>query len=156
MQGGVWPREGGVQDQGGVRPRDTVVSACLLGQFGLILWQETSDGAYFFWVRDTKKFKTVLDQKIPQKNYRRCKSCLSVVEHLKKYFFSKIILKKSKNICETQKNFNLYSFHSIVLPLCVSKQFSLSMQPLPKKSTRGRRFFSPIGWCDFTPAWQTN
>ena len=62
----------------------TVVSACLISQFGLILWQKTSDGAHFFLVRATKKIKTVLDQKIPQKNYRRCKSCLSVLEHLKK------------------------------------------------------------------------
>ena len=105
----------------------SVGSACLISQFGLISWVKTSDGAYFFLVRATKKIKTVLDQKIPQKNYRRCKSCLSVLEHLKKQLFSKNILKKSKNICEIQKISNIYSFHSIVLPLCVSKQFSLSM-----------------------------
>ena len=62
----------------------TVVLACLIYQFGLILWQKTSDCAHFFLVRATKKIKTVLDQKIPQKNSRRCKSCLSVLEHLKK------------------------------------------------------------------------
>ena len=43
----------------------TVVLACLIGQFGLILWQKSSDGAHFFLVRATKKIKTVLDQKIP-------------------------------------------------------------------------------------------
>ena len=63
--------------------RDTVILACLIGQFGLILWQKTSNGAYFFLVRATNKIKTVLDQKIPQKNYSRCKSCLSVLEHIK-------------------------------------------------------------------------
>ena len=65
-------------------PQTTVVLACLIGQFGLIWWEKTFDGAYFFLVRATKKIKTVLDQKIPQKNYRRSKSCLSVLEHLKK------------------------------------------------------------------------
>ena len=44
-----------------------MVLACLIGQFGLILWGETSDRAYFFLVRATEKTKTVLDQKIPQK-----------------------------------------------------------------------------------------
>ena len=58
----------------GAVPYTTVVSAYLISQFGLILWQKTSDGAHFFLVRATKKIKTVLDQKIPQKNYRRCKS----------------------------------------------------------------------------------
>ena len=52
----------------GVDP--TVVLAPLIGQFGLILWGETSDSAHFFLVRATEKTKTVLDQKIPQKNYR--------------------------------------------------------------------------------------
>ena len=62
----------------------TVVSPRLIVQFGPILWGKTSDCAHFFLVRATEKIKTVLDQKIPQKNYRRCKSCLSVLEHLKK------------------------------------------------------------------------
>ena len=124
--------------------RSTAVSACLISQFGLILWQKTSDCAHFFLVRATKKKKRKkLDQKIPQKNYRRCKSCLSVLEHLKKQFFSKIFLKKSKNICEIQLVFNIYSFHSIVLPLCVSKQFSLSMQAHPKKKCARSEVFFP-------------
>ena len=40
-----------------------MVSACLIGQFGRILWEETSDGVDFFLVRATKKIKTVLDHK---------------------------------------------------------------------------------------------
>ena len=56
----------------------TVVSARLIGQFGLILWGETSDGAHFFLVRATEKTKTILDQKKPQKNYRSSKCfCIS-------------------------------------------------------------------------------
>ena len=38
--------------------------------FGLILWEKTSDGAYLFLVRATKKIKTVLNRKMPPKNYR--------------------------------------------------------------------------------------
>ena len=51
----------------------TVVSARLIGQFGLILWGETYDGAHFFLVRAAEKIKIVLDQKIPPKNYRGAK-----------------------------------------------------------------------------------
>ena len=50
---------------------NTVVSACLIVQFGLILWGETSDGAYFFLVRATEKPKTVFDQKIPPKKLKK-------------------------------------------------------------------------------------
>ena len=44
-----------------------MVSARLIGQFGLILWGETSDCTHFFLVRSTEKIKTVLDQKVFQK-----------------------------------------------------------------------------------------
>ena len=106
--------------------RVTVVSACPIGQFGLILWQKTSDGAHFL-VRANKKIKTVLDQKIPLKNYWRCKRLLSVLERLKKKLFSKTILNKSYNICEIQKIPTFIFCYSKVLPLRVLKQFSLSM-----------------------------
>ena len=105
----------------------TVVLACPIGQFGLILWEKAFDGAYFFFVRATKEIKNVLEHKIPPKNYRECKSCLSVMEHLKTFFLLQNNFEKIKNICEIQKNYNIYSFYSIVLPLCVSKPFSLSM-----------------------------
>ena len=39
----------------GPLPCLTVVSACLINQFGLILWQKTSDGAHFFLVQATEK-----------------------------------------------------------------------------------------------------
>ena len=67
-----------------------VVLACLMGQFGLILWEKTSDGPYLFLVRATEKIKkTVLDQKISHKIYRTDKCCLSVFGHLTKQVFSK-------------------------------------------------------------------
>ena len=121
-----------------------MVSACLIGQFGLILWQKTSDGAYFFLVRAAKKIKklkkNVLDQKIPQKIIVSVK-VVEVYWNISKSSF--FFFKKSKNIGEIQNFSNIYSFHSIVLPLCVSKQFSLSIRPLPKKSACDRKFFFP-------------
>ena len=75
--------------------------------FGLSDWPiwtdfvaENVQQCALFLVRATKDIKTVLDQKIPQKSYRRCKSCPSVLEDLKKQFFSSLSLKNSKNICE--------------------------------------------------------
>ena len=64
------------------------------------------------------------------------------------------MLKKSKNIPEIQQSSNIYRFHSIVLPLSVSKPFSLSMKPPQKISARRQKFFPPIGWCEFTLPWQ--
>ena len=51
------------------RWRYTVVLACLIGQFWLILWQKTSDSALFFLARATNKIKIKLlwIRKYPQK-----------------------------------------------------------------------------------------
>ena len=48
---------------------------------------------------------------------------------------------------------NLDILHSIVLPISVLKQSLLSQYPSPKKGTSVQSFI-PIGWCEFTPAWQ--
>ena len=68
-------------------------------------------------------------------------------------FFQKIFGKNLKIYLKYEKNSNFYRFHSIVLPLSVSKQFSLSMYPPQKKKiARAEVFFFPIGWCEFRPA----
>ena len=51
----------------------TMVSPCLIVQFGPILWGKTSDGAHFVSVRATEKTRTVLEPKMPQTNYRSAK-----------------------------------------------------------------------------------
>ena len=76
----------------------TVVSARLIGQFGLNLWGETSDCVLFFLVRATEKTKTVLDQKIPPKNYRSAKCWPSVFKHLKKIGLKNKIFWKNPEI----------------------------------------------------------
>ena len=45
----------------------TMVSPCLIGR------GKTSDGAHFVSVRATENIKTVLEPKMPQKNYRSAK-----------------------------------------------------------------------------------
>ena len=62
-----------------------MVSACLIGQFGPILWGETSDGAHFFLVRANKK-----------------KKGLGVLEHLKKLFFIEKYMWNTKNFKHLQ------------------------------------------------------
>ena len=123
----------------------TGILACLIGQFGLILWHKTSDGAHFFFVRATKKIKTVLDQKIPQKNYRKCKSWINVLEHLKKQFFLKIILKKLKIYVKNKK---IPTFTAFILQysLCVfQNSFYFLCSPPKKKCVPLEVFFSLLG-----------
>ena len=139
-------------------PQDTMVLACLIGQFGLILWQKTSEGTYSVLLRATKKIKkkTFLDQKIPQKNYMRCKSCLSVLEHLKKYFFSFFILffffyLKMYVKCKKFQHLQ-FSFHSTSF-VCFRTVFTFYVAPQKKRYEWSEVFPPSNGWCEFTPAW---
>ena len=93
--------------------RRSVVSACLIGQFGPILWGVNCGGVHCFLVIATIKIKSVLDHKILQKNYRRCKSCLCVLEHLKKHIFSKIIKKKYIKIYVKYKKFQTFTVFNL-------------------------------------------
>ena len=121
----------------------TVVSARLIGQFGRILWGETSDCAHFFLVIATENIKTVLDQKIPQINYRSAKCWLSVFEHLKKYVFSKNILKKSKKFTWITKKFQRLALSFYCTPfVCFNTVFTFYVAP-SKKNARCRKFFFP-------------
>ena len=95
----------------------------------------------FFVVRATKKIKkTVLDQKIPQKNYRSGKCWLGVFEFLtNKVFFKKKI--KSKYTWNTKKFQHLpLSFYSTAFE-CFKTVFTFIVAPSKKKCAHSEVFF---------------
>ena len=53
-----------------------------------------------------------------------------------------------------KKKSNIYRFHSIELPLSVSKQFSISIKSPSQKITRRRKFPPLLSGVNSQPPWQ--
>ena len=48
-----------------------------------------------------------------------------------------------------------FSFYSTPF-VCFKTVFTFYLAPPKKKCARSEVFSPPIGWCEFTPAWQNN
>ena len=77
------------------------------------------------------------------------------MEHLKKVaFFKNNSKKKNRKLYVNLKKFQhlQFSFYSTTF-VSFKTVFSFYVAT-HKKSAHGQKFFPPIGWCEFTPAWQ--